>query len=59
MAVRLEKRGPLAIYRFERGTTQRVTLELPAILLPPPLPPKRPSAAEPPPLSSAQLIDPM
>ncbi|MBK7860269.1 MAG: hypothetical protein IPJ65_16975 [Archangiaceae bacterium] len=38
MAVRIEQRGPFAIYRFERGPT-RVTLELPAFV-PPPLPEK-------------------
>lgn len=59
MAVRLDMRGPFAVYRFERGSTQRVTLELPAIM-PPPLPPKR-SPVEPPPLpsSSAQFSEPM
>ncbi len=49
MAVRIDNRGPFAVYRFERGSTQRVTLELPAVMLPPPLPPKR-SPNEPPPL---------
>jgi hypothetical protein len=50
MAVRLDNRGPFAIYRFERGSVGRVTIELPAIQLPPPLPPKRlPLGEEPPP----------
>lgn len=57
MAVRLDTRGPFAVYRFERGTTQRVTLELPAVMMPPPLPQKR--APQPPPLPSAHLSDPM
>jgi hypothetical protein len=49
MAVRIDNRGPFAVYRFERGSTHRVTLELPAVMLPPPLPPKQ-SLSEPPPL---------
>lgn len=39
MSVRLETRGPFEIYRFERGSTHRITLELPAIVLPVPPPP--------------------
>jgi hypothetical protein len=58
MGVRLEKRGPFAVYRFERGSTQRITLELPAVIKPPPLPPKR-SPMEPPPLPGARLIEPI
>jgi len=53
MGVRLETRGPFSVYRFERGSTTRVTVELPAVgIMPPPLPPKR-IATEPPPLPGA------
>lgn len=58
MAVRLDNRGPFQVYRFERGSTQRVTLELPAVMEPPPLPPQR-AAAQPPPLPTAQMDKPM
>ena len=54
MAVRLDTRGPFAIYRFERGCAHRVTLELPAVM-PPPLPPKR-AQPEPPPLPLSLLV---
>ena len=56
MAVRLDTRGPFAIYRFERGSTQRVTLELPIPLMPPPLPPKR-VPISPPPLPAAGVSE--
>ena len=59
MAVRLDTRGPFEIYRFERGSTHRVTVELPVVMLPPPLPTKRPPL-EPPPLPSARhMSEPM
>ncbi len=58
MGVRLETRGPFAVYKFERGSTTRVTLELPAIILPPPLPPKR-SPVEPSPLQGSPLQEPI
>jgi hypothetical protein len=57
MVVRLDTRGPFAIYRFERGSATRVTLELPAVM-PPPLPPKR-IATEPPPLPPRQHREPI
>ena len=58
MGVRLDMRGPFAVYRFERGSTTRVTLELPAIVIPPPLPQKR-APHEPPPLPGAPLHEPV
>ena len=58
MSVRLDTRGPFAVYRFERGSTSRVTLELPAIIMPPPLPTKR-MPQQPPPLPGAELHEPI
>jgi hypothetical protein len=47
MAVRLDTRGPFTVYRFERRSTHRVTLELPAVMVAQPPPLKR-IAADPP-----------
>jgi hypothetical protein len=43
MPVRVEAKGPFAVYRFERKSNDRITLELPVIALPTPA--KSPPAA--------------
>ena len=53
MAVRLDTRGPFTVYRFERRSTHRTTLELPAVMLPQPPPLKR-ITADPPADSAAE-----
>lgn len=54
MAVRLDTRGPFPVYRFERRSTHRVTLELPAVMLSQP-PPLKQIATDPPADSPPEL----